>query len=568
MTSMTRSERHLKLFMKASAVTYLVVGFAFLLAPSRILGFTNWLGKISPFTGLLVDIPSSAETFWVSMSFSMMMTIATLCFVVQHNVRKNKGYVIPLLVSKLASSVSFLCFFIFSAKHFAYLFGFLVDSTLFWMTLFFYVRANTEFLRTQTAYLREKSRIPAITKPTTVVVETGEDKLAMLDAILAKTRFFEIMERRWAETGKPKAAFSVVIKPNFMYMHSKKDISTYTDPALVEALVDRIVEHGFTNVVLVEAQSTLGNYYKNREVLKVARYIGYSTDKNYRIVDLTEEMVPYDYGGRLGQHFVGPTWRDADFRISFAKNKTHVFANYTLTLKNIYGTLPMQNKLKEYHTKREYDWPTIETMRHFPVHFGLIDAIYSADGQFGVIVDPKPNHTKTLIGGENLVAVDWVGAKKMGLDPDDPKIGRFLPLAVEAFGRPESIEWIGDRSVYEPWVNVSEVFIRSLDLIEEAYAFSDWWFSAFTAMDEYFPFKKRSLLVRMVRRILRPIKRIFYRYDYLGPDLAEALRARAEGGQPAQAPLERPETPGPAVVFQPPPPMASSTRKGELEAGR
>ena len=88
-------------------------------------------------------------------------------------------------------------------------------------------------------------------------------------------------------------------------------------------------------------------------------------------------------------------------------------------------------------------------------------------------------------------------------------------------------------------MNVSEVFIRSLDLIEEAYAFSDWWFSAFTAMDEYFPFKKRSLLVRMVRRILRPIKRIFYRYDYLGPDLAEALRARAEGGQPAQAPLER-----------------------------
>lgn len=567
MTSMTRSERHLKLFMKASVVTYLVVGFAFLLAPSRVIGLTNWLGEILPFMGL-VDIPSSAETFWVSMSFSMMMTIATLCFVVQHNVRKNKSYVIPLLVSKLASSVSFLCFFIFSAQHFAYLFGFLVDSTLFWMTLFFYARANTEFLRVQTACLREKSPIPVITKPTTVVVETGEDKLAMLDAILAKTRFFEIMERRWAETGKHKAAFSVVIKPNFMYMHSKKDISTYTDPALVEALVDRIVEHGFTNVVLVEAQSTLGNYYKNRAVLKVARYIGYSTDKNYRIVDLTEEMVPYDYGGRLGQHFVGPTWRDADFRISFAKNKTHVFANYTLTLKNIYGTLPMQNKLKEYHTKREYDWPTIETMRHFPVHFGLIDAIYSADGQFGVIVDPKPNHTKTLIGGENLVAVDWVGAKKMGLDPDDPKIGRFLPLAVEAFGQPESIEWIGDRSVYKPWVNVSEVFIRSLDLIEEAYAFSDWWFSAFTAMDEYFPFKKRSLPLWMLRRILRPIKRIFYRYDYLGPDLAESLRARAEGGQPAQPPPERPDTAGPAAVFHPPPPMGSSASKGEQEARR
>ena len=72
----------------------------------------------------------------------------------------------------------------------------------------------------------------------------------------------------------------------------------------------------------------------------------------------------------------------------------------------------MQNKLKEYHTKREYDWPTIETLKHFWVHFGLIDAITSADGQFGVIVDPEPNLTKTIIGGENLMAVDWVGPKR------------------------------------------------------------------------------------------------------------------------------------------------------------
>jgi hypothetical protein len=225
-------------------------------------------------------------------------------------------------------------------------------------------------------------------------------------------------------------------------------------------------------------------------------------------------MVPYDYGEKLGKHFVGPTWRDADFRVSFAKNKTHVFCHYTLTLKNIYGTLPLQNKLKEYHTKREYDWPTIETLKHFPVHFGLIDGIYSADGHFGVIVDPTPNHTKTMLGGENLIAVDWVGSKKMGLDPDDPKVGRFLPLAVEAFGKPE-INWVGDRSVYEPWENVSEVFIQSLDIIEEAYAFSDWWFSGLTAMDSYFAFKKRALPICILRKILKPFKRIFFRYDYL-----------------------------------------------------
>ena len=112
------------------------------------------------------------------------------------------------------------------------------------------------------------------------------------------------------------------------------------------------------------------------------------------------------------------------------------------------------------------------------------------------------------------MAVDWVGAKKMRLDPDNPKVGRFLSLAEEAFGKPE-IHWVGDQSTYEPWQNVSQIFIQSLDIIEEAEAFSDWWFSALTAMDKYFTFKKKALPVLIMRKLLAPVKRLFFRYDYL-----------------------------------------------------
>lgn len=513
MVSATREEKQLRVVMVLSAITYLVVGFAFAIVPGRILQVFNLISR-TMMPGL-PEIPLSVEKFWLSMTFSMMMTIAALCYIAQHNVRRNKGYVVPLLLSKAASALSALWFFLFSARYFAYLGITIVDGSIFWITLFFYIRANKAFLEAQTSYLRKEPVAPRSTGPTTVVALKGDDKVELLDGVLEQAGFFEVLDRRLEETGKSKEDFSVVIKSNFMYMHSKKDISTYTDPELVEHLINRIAGRGFPNIAVVEAQSTLGNYYKNREVVKVAEYVGYSTDKNYRIVDLTEEMVPYDYGGRLGRHVVGPTWRDADFRISFAKNKTHVFCHYTLTLKNIYGTLPMQNKLKEYHTKREYDWPTIEALKHFPVHFGLIDGIYSADGHFGVIVDPTPNHTKTMIGGENLIAVDWVGAKKMGLDPDNPRVGRYLPLAVGAFGRPE-INWIGDTSLYEPWENVSEVFIESLDIIEEAYAFSDLWFSGLTAMDKYFAFRKRAVPIFILRAILKPFKRILFRYDYLG----------------------------------------------------
>lgn len=512
MVEMTRRERYLKTFLKLSGITYLVVGFAFALLPTPILKLINLFSRI--LTPSLAEVPLSVEKFWLSLAFSMMMTLSALCFIAQHNVRKNKGYIIALLISKSASSLSALCFFLFSGRTLAYLVIFIVDGLIFWITLFFFLWANKAFFEAHTAYLRKKPVIPKSTGPTTVVALKGDDKFKLLDDVLAETGFQACLDRRFKETGKSRENFSVVIKPNFMFMHSKKDISTYTDPALVEALINRIAEKGFPKITIVESQSTYGNYYENREVVKVAEYVGYTTNKTYRIVDLTEEMVPYDYGGRLGRHFVGPTWRDADFRISFAKNKTHIFCNYTLTLKNIYGTLPMQNKLKEYHTKREYDWPTIVTLKHFPVHFGLIDAIYSADGHFGVIVDPTPNHTKTIIGGENLMAVDWVGAKKMGLDPDDPKVGRYLPLAIEAFGKPE-INWVGDKSVYEPWKNVSKIFIQSLDLIEEAYAFSDWWFSGLTAMDKAFPFKKKAWPILMLRRLLRPLKRLLYKHDYL-----------------------------------------------------
>lgn len=513
MVSLTNNERQLRLVLTISGWTYLVVGFAFALLPGKLMHLVNQL-SVRTLPGLpLVQI--SPVKFWVALSFSMMMTIAAICFVAALNIRRNKIFIIPLLIAKSASALSGLAYFILSATCLAYLLIFIVDGSIFLTTLFFYLRANRAFFKEQTACLRRKPKVLKETGETTVVSMAGDDKFKLLDEVLNQACFFSVLNTAFEKSGKTgKTDFAVVIKPNFMFMHSKKDHSSFTDPQLVEALVDRIVDRGFTNVTLVEAQSTYGNYYMNREVVKVAKYIGYTTGRNYRIVDLTEEMVPYDYSGRLGKHFVGPTWRDADFRISFAKNKTHVFCHYTLTLKNIYGTLPVQNKLKEYHTKREYDWPTIETLKHFPVHFGIIDAFYSADGQIGVIADAEPNFTRTIIAGENLMAVDWVGAKKMGLDPDDPGIGRFLPLAVEAFGKPV-INWVGDRSVYRPWHNVNELFIKSLDIIEEAYAFSNWWFAGLTAMDGYFSFKWQAWPTKILRLLLAPFKRLIYKHDRL-----------------------------------------------------
>ncbi len=230
----------------------------------------------------------------------------------------------------------------------------------------------------------------------TVVVRTTQkdndsDRFALLEQVIEEAGFWDILEKQFIKSGKTKKDFLITVKPNLMMFYSKKDDnppSVITDPVLVEHLINRIAEKGFSNIALVESQNTFGNWFENRDVKNVAKQAGYNPDStNYRIVDLTMDVVAHVYKGSLGTYLVGKTWRDADFRISFAKNKTHFSCYYTLTIKNIYGTTPEQNKFREYHADREIDEVTIEMLKEFPVHFGIIDGIWSADGLLGIKED-------------------------------------------------------------------------------------------------------------------------------------------------------------------------------------
>jgi uncharacterized protein (DUF362 family) len=462
-----------------------------------------------------------AEYFWVFLSFSMMMTIAACSYVASKDIRKNRSVIIPLILSKLASSLSALTFY-YSRGIFAHFAIFITDFPLFLLTLYLYWKAQTG--RIPEVYQsckidKDKFREMCIgSEKTKVACICDEDKFRALDQVLEKTGFYEILERKWNGTGKKKEDFLIAVKPNFMMTYNKIDESTYTDPELVEYLLNELYKRDYTRLALVESRNIYGLYFEKREVKEVAKYVGYQ-GKNYKICDLSEkreeeggEMEEFDYGGPLGCHFVGWTWRHADFRISFAKNKTHSFCYYTLTLKNIYGTLPLENKLLEYHQKKEFDWPTIETLKHFPVHYGIIDAFLSADGPIGVISDVRPNPTKTLIGGEKLVAVDWVGARKMGLNPLKSP---FMKIAVHEFGSPEGkIELIGDDTHYYPWKNVHPFLVDFLALAEESWRFSNSFMSMFLFVDEYFPRKPMSIFLRFFRLLILPIRPLFFRTEH------------------------------------------------------
>ncbi len=334
----------------------------------------------------------------------------------------------------------------------------------------------------------------------------GPDRYKALDDVLQVSSFFQKLDTAWAESGKNKEAFSIIVKPNFMFMYSTKDPSTYTDPQLIEHLMDRMYERGYRNLACAEARSTYGTFFTNREVKTVGRHIGL-TEENYRIIDLSEDLEEHSYLGKLGNHYVNREWKNADFRIAFAKNKTHSYARYTLTLKVIYGALPMENKFLEYHHKRDIYTTTIEFIRHFPIHFALIDAYVSADGPFGIFADKNPNHTETIIGSEDPVATDWIGAAKMGLDP---MVSDYMKRAVEAFGKPQ-IKLTGDRSIYPDWVNVTDVIpLVAFGALDPNYYFGNLFYSLFAYMEDFFQYKDPSVAKRFARLLADPIKSLFF----------------------------------------------------------
>ena len=359
-------------------------------------------------------------------------------------------------------------------------------------------------------------------KVTVAAIKNEVSKFVALDEVFNETGFDGLVEEHLAATAKSKADFFIVIKPNFMFAYNKRDRTTFTDPELVGHLVKRLRAAGFENIAVVEAQSTYGEYFDKRSVEEMAQYLGFDGEAGYEIIDMTEDAVDrQEFGPHLGEHPVSSSWRDADFRISFAKNKTHAYSYYTLTLKNIYGALPLANKFKEYHCNRDIYHTTIEYLTAFPVHYGLIDAYISADGPFGIFADTRPNLTYTIIGGADLVAVDWVGASKMGIDP---MISKHMRLAVQTFGKPE-IHLKGDSSLYRPWLNVPVALtLFTHKGLDAEYHFGNLFYTASAQMDEeHFQHKSKAFHIRLLRKLTLPIRRMFFVRTGENPSLGNRI---------------------------------------------
>ena len=338
-----------------------------------------------------------------------------------------------------------------------------------------------------------------------VVIETGENrsKFGLLDAALEKAQFVDLLETAMSKKKKSKAKFLIVIKPN-LSMFFKEQV-TGTDPELVEYLVDCLHDLGYINVVLGEAQNTFFKWLHNREIPTIARAIGYKfttpKGRKYQVLDLARDGIPWDFPPEysLSGIPISKVWQEADFRINFAKNKTHEEYFYTLCLKNLLGAAPLDDKHLHYHSRLKVWDVCLELYQQFPVHLNIIDAYVSNHGNVGSQV-LNAIKTETIIAGHDAILVDWAGAIKMGIDPYLSPLNR---KALEHVGLPDNYQVIGSLTPYKGWKNVHPLISDSFLRLDEAEAITRvFWPASFIVDSQLFPWKKN--LDKWVNLIISP----------------------------------------------------------------
>jgi uncharacterized protein (DUF362 family) len=238
----------------------------------------------------------------------------------------------------------------------------------------------------------------------------------------------------------------VVLKPNLVEYHRDKVINT--NPQVVAAVIELCRREEAAEVIVAEGPG----HWRNVEYLVGASGLG-DVLRHYKVpfVDLNhDEPVKTPNLGRatgLEYLYLSKTIATADVVISLPKLKTHHWAGATLSLKNLFGTLP---GICYGWPKNELHWRGIDNsivdiaLTRTP-DLAIVDAIVGMEGDGPLNGTAK--HVGALVMGHDLVAVDATCCRLMGLVADlvpylilgaRKKLGRLRIEEIPQLG--ESIE--------------------------------------------------------------------------------------------------------------------------------
>lgn len=317
--------------------------------------------------------------------------------------------------------------------------------------------------------------------------ELGAQPLALLEKALKDAGFWRHIEQARRALSLRRNRFRIIIKPDLDFYDPL--ISGGTDPTLVEHLIDLLHDRGFRMVAVGDGRNDPDAWLHNRDSLVVPELVGYrfatGMGRTYDIVDLQSE--PPEAAGSTSRTStpISKHWLEANYRINFAKNKTHEECTFALCAHNLAGLTTA-----EHANGRPGRWSPLEVclevLRKAPPSFNIIDGYTSCHGGAGQRA-PRPMETHVFIASTDALLADWAGAAKMSMDPHASPVNAKL---LHHIGLPARYEIDGDLSPYPLWRNVHPLIAHSAQLRGRSDGlgqFADAWFQS---VDRgHFPFK-------------------------------------------------------------------------------
>jgi uncharacterized protein (DUF362 family) len=241
----------------------------------------------------------------------------------------------------------------------------------------------------------------------------------------------------------PLTGKRVVLKPNLVEYHRDKVINT--NPRVVAAVIELCKREGASEIIVAEGPG----HWRNLEYLAAESGLGDVLKKyDVRLVDLNhdEPVKTLNLGRLTGLEYLylTRTITTADVFISLPKLKTHHWAGATLSLKNLFGTLP---GICYGWPKNELHWRGIPNsiidiaLTQTP-HLAIVDAIVGMEGDGPL--NGTARHVGAIVMGTDLVAVDATCCRLMGLPAE--RVAHLALGAIKKLGRidADKIEQIGE----------------------------------------------------------------------------------------------------------------------------
>ena len=250
------------------------------------------------------------------------------------------------------------------------------------------------------------------------------------------------------------AGSKVYLKPNAIHFSP----GMHTDPAVVDALLAYLGDHGYRRLALMENSS---GGLSTRLVFTVNGYADIARRHGAELVYLDEgPTVPYTLEGeeapiriprRLHETFIDPSRRPGNFYLGFPKLKTHSMTTMTLGVKG-QQAFPIDRDRMHFHNHETLHIRLARLYRMVQPDFCIIEgvtAIFNGHVPPKALLKESSVQFNVLIGGQDTVAVDTVGCKMMGYAIEEVE---HLRLAAEwglGEGQLERIEVIGDLSRFQ-----------------------------------------------------------------------------------------------------------------------